>query len=420
MKTLNFLVLICLAACAVESSGGAYQLNGSGGFRFGYGWLEPIDLQTQIDIAVAQGGGCVKVPKGRWLSDPIELKSNVELHLSAGCELFFTDERRKYLPSVPTTYEGIECRNYRSPIFASGATNVAITGAGKIEPQMGLWETWRWTGPGTRNAKAVLANWGDRDVPVKDRDLTKLPDAKTRPPFVSFNGCRDVRLEGFTLRNSPFWCVHLLNCERVTVRGLSVSAFLNNSDGLDIECTRDVLVEDCSFDQGDDVIVLKSGKDRDGRRRARPTENVTIRRCRAGSGHGFLVVGSECSGGVRNVTMEDCLVDGSLDTLFKVKTTPKRGGFVKDIAVRRVKARTIISSVVDINAAYSLNCSADGAEDVLTEIDGLVVDDVEVVEAKRRVSVVGDARRPIRNLSVGNVVVKDCAMSDVVENAGAR
>lgn len=377
----------------------------------------PIDLQARIDAAALRGGGRVVVPKGRWLTDPIELKSNVELHLSDGCELLFTDELKKYLPAVRTTYEGTECYNYRPLIHSLGATNVAITGCGKIEPQMGRWETWRWNGEGTRKAKAMLADWGNRDVPVEDRDLTKIPEAKTRPPFVEFNGCSDVRLEGFELRNSPFWCIHLLNCERATVRGLSVSSFLNNSDGLDIECTRDVLVEDCSFDQGDDVIVLKSGKDRDGRRRARPTENVTIRRCRAGSGHGFLVVGSECSGGVRNVTMEDCVVDGTLDTLFKVKTTPKRGGFVKGITMRRVKARTIITTVIDVTAAYALNGSSDGAEDVLTEIDGLVVEDVEVAEAGRRLSAVGDARRPIRNLVVRNVVIGTSARQDIVENA---
>ena len=219
------------------------------------------------------------------------------------------------------------------------------------------------------------------------------------------------------LRNSPFWCIHLLNCDRASVRGLSVSSFMNNSDGIDIECSRNVVVEDCSFDQGDDVIVLKSGKDRDGRRRATPTENVTIRRCRAGSGHGFLVAGSECSGGIRNVTMEDCLVDGSLATLFKVKTSPTRGGFVENLTMRRVTARTILDAVVDVKANYALNASAGGAEEVLTEIRRLTLEDISVGTANIRCDIQGDARRPVQDVRLANVTVGRCARADKIVHA---
>ena len=350
------------------------------------------------------------MPDGVWMCDPVVLESNVELHLEPGAELVFTDELEKYLPAVRTSYEGIECYNYRPLVYAHCATNVAITGRGVLRPMMGRWETWRWNPPSSRSAKRILTDeWGAKDVPVEERDLTKLKDAKTRPQFIGLNNCSNVRLEGFAIRDSPFWCVHILHCENVQARGLSVRAFLNNSDGIDVECSKNVLIEDCSFDQGDDVVVLKSGKDRDGRRRATPTENVTIRRCRAGAGHGLLVIGSECSGGVRNVTMEDCVVDGSLDTLFKVKTSAKRGGFVRDIVMRRVTAKAILSAVLDVNADYAINSSAPSADEALTDICGLAIEDVAVSSAGSRYNIHGDARRPIRRVSITNLAIDRCA-----------
>lgn len=319
-------------------------------YTYGSEASQEIDLNARIEAVSRNGGGRVVVPPGRWVSDPVILKSNVELHLESGSELVFTDDLEKYLPAVRTSYKGVECYNYRPLIYA----------------------------------------------------------------------CTGVRLEGFAIRDSPFWCVHLLHCADVDVRGLSIRAFLNNSDGIDVECSRNVLIEDCSFDQGDDVIVLKAGKDRDGRRRATPTENVTIRHCRAGSGHGFLVVGSECSGGIRNVTMEDCVVDGTLDTLFKVKTSSKRGGFVHDVVMRRVTAKTIISAVVDLNAAYALNSSADGADEVLTGIEGLTVEDVSVASAGARHCIRGDVRRPMRQVVIRNLVIAACGERGICKHADVR
>ena len=405
-----------LAAVAAMVSGG-FASTEKMSYRYGDEVREWIDLNAQVVAAAAKGGGRVVVPAGRWETSPVHLKSNVELHLEDGADLLFTDDLAKFLPAVRMSFEGIECWNYSPLIYAYGATNVAVTGRGLVSPRMGRWESWRWNGEGTRRAKGILIDeWGAKDVPVERRDLTKIPGAKTRPPFIGFNGCKNVRLEGFTLRNSPFWCIHLLDCEDVVARGLSVSAFLNNSDGIDIECSRNVLVEDCSFDQGDDVVVLKSGKDRDGRRRAKPTENVTVRRCRAGSGHGFLVVGSECSGGVRNVTMEDCRVDGTLCALFKVKTTPKRGGFVHNVTMRRVKAKTVLDAVVDVTANYVLNRSDPSADDFITDIDGLCLEDVSVGSAGCRYSVEGDARHPVRNLVLKNVTIGRCGADGKYKN----
>jgi len=401
----------CVQGLAIETAVTSWS------YRYG-SKLQKLDLNDRIDAVSRKGGGRVVVPSGRWECDPVVLKSNVELHLDSKAEIVFTDEIEKYLPSVRTSYEGVECYNYRPLVYAYGATNIAITGSGTMRPMMGRWETWRWNAVTCREAKRVLdEEWGAKDVSVEKRDLTKLPGSKTRPPFIGLNACSGVRLEGFSIRDSPFWCIHLLHCENVEARGLSVRAFLNNSDGIDVECSRNVLIEECSFDQGDDVIVLKSGKDRDGRRRATPTENVTVRHCRAGAGHGFLVIGSECSGGVRNVTMEDCVVDGTLDTLFKVKTSDKRGGFVHDITMRRVTAKTILSAVIDLNAAYAVNASARSAEEIITDIAGLTIEDVFVSSAGTRYEINGDARQPIRMVCIRNLLIGTCDNRSVCVHA---
>lgn len=386
-------------------------------YHYGKDVCHPLDVNALIAAKPVEGG-CVVIPPGRWECAPVKLKSNIELHLSAGSELVFTDDVTKCLPAVLTSYEGIECYGYSPLIYAYGATNIAITGCGLIRPRMGRWEGWRWADDETRESRRILnEEWGDKDMPLKNRDLTALPGSKARPQFIGLNSCKGIRLEGFVLQDSPFWCIHLLNCENVVARGLTVSGFLNNNDGIDVECSRNVLIENCSFDQGDDVIVLKSGKDRDGRRRAIPTENVTVRRCRAGAGHGLLVIGSECSGGVRNVLLEDCLVDGSVYSVLKVKTSCKRGGYVENVRLRRVRAKSILDSVVSIVTDYSINPSGVRAEIVLTPIKDISVEDVEVAVARRRCDVRGDARRPIEGLFLRNIVVGEYEQDDRVENA---
>ena len=384
-------------------------------------WLKQgaLDIQRQIDDMHAAGGGRVTIPAGRYETGPIHLRSNVELHFEDGAELLFTDDINAYLPPVETSKGGIECLSYSPLIYANGATNIAITGRGRIAPRMGLWECWRWTGEKTKAARNVLANvWGANDVPLRDRDITKLDESKSRPQFIGLRRCRNVRLEDFKMRHSPSWCVHLLECDGVEVRNIDIEAFLNNNDGIDIESSRNVLVEDCRFSVGDDIICLKSGKDRDGRRRGIPTENVVVRRCVADCGHAFFGIGSELSGGIRNAVMEDCVMEGTCAWLFRIKTTPTRAGFVENVAMRRVKAKTITASV--LNITYGYNGGA-GAKDVSvvppTAISGVVLKDVKVERAERAIEIEGDGRRPVKGVSLNRFAVERCLKPDVVKNA---
>lgn len=203
-------VAYALVVAAVATNAAAREWS----YTYGNGGPQRIELNERIESAARNGGGRVVVPAGCWVSDPIVLKSNVELHLLSGAELVFTDELEKYLPAVRTSYEGVECYNYRPLIYAYGATNVSVMGCGMLRPMMGRWETWRWNVASSKEAKRILnEEWGARDVPIERRDLTKLPGAKTRPQFIGLNACSDVRLEGFSIRDSPFWCIHLLHCE---------------------------------------------------------------------------------------------------------------------------------------------------------------------------------------------------------------
>ena len=247
---------------------------------------------------------------------------------------------------------------------------------------------WRWTGEKTKAARNVLANvWGANDVPLRDRDFTKLEESKARPQFIGLRRCRNVRLEGFRMKHSPSWCVHLLECDGVEVRNVDIEAFLNNNDGIDIESSRNVLVEDCRFSVGDDIICLKSGKDRDGRRRGIPTENVVVRRCVADCGHSFFGIGSELSGGIRNAVMEDCVMEGTCAFVFRIKTTATRGAFVENVAMRRVRAKNITASVLSITDRYGQGNGVTSANAVRppvppTRISGVTVEDVFVERAK--------------------------------------
>lgn len=376
-------------------------------------------IRAAIDAAEKAGGGNVHVLSGVWSTGPVVLKSNVRLCLDEGSVLLFSDDPKDYLPAVLTSWEGVECYNYSPLIYALDATNIAIVGKGRLEAKMAVWQ--RWGGarkPKAESAKRQLLAWGADDVPVAARDLTALPDSNLRPPFIGLNRCRGIRLEGFSIKNTPFWTIHVLQGRDVVLRNLTLDcAGINNSDGANFECTQNVLVEGCTFSQDDDIICCKSGLDRDGRRRNIPTENVTVRNCRALSGHGLLTIGSECSGGVRNVLIEDCEVEGSCRTLLNVKTRDTRGGFIEDVTVRNVRAQEVRDAVVAITGGYySFDSYSDGMMRVLTRIDGISVEDVSVGSADRIRRIEGDSRLPIRNVRLTNVTARAIAHPDVVKN----
>jgi len=376
-------------------------------------------LQDEIDAVAAKGGGKVVVPAGEHFSaGPIRFRSNVELHLEDGAKIVFSDNPQDYLPAVPTSWEGVECLNYSPLIYAYGCTNIAITGKGTLAPKMDVWRTWFGRGKGHMEATRKLYDWCSFLAPLEDRDVTRIPDSKVRPHLIHFNRCRDIRLEGFRIRESPFWTIHLFLCDGAVVRGLDVYAHGHNNDGIDIEMTKNVLVEDCRFDQGDDAVVIKAGRNQDAWRLATPSENIEVRNCTVVNGHVLLGVGSEMSGGVRNVYMHDCVLESEAFRLFYVKTNERRGGFVEDIRMENVKAKNVRWGVMSVGTDVIYQWKDFPTHEVrVTPIRNLSMKNVTVEEAERLVDIRGDARNPVDGVTLENVRLGKAQKEDRVENA---
>ena len=309
-----------------------------------------------------EGGGRVVIPEGTWLTGPITLLSNVNLHVSEGATLLFTDDTKQY-PLVYTRWEGMDCINYQPCIYANGAENIAVTGKGIIDGGATNDNWWYMKAhkehgyvPGTgqvtqRIGRPLLMAWNEEGVPV---ELRRMGDGYgMRPQLLSPTNCKNVLIEDVTLLRSPFWVIHPLFCENLTVRGVHIENDGPNGDGCDPESCKNVLIEGCYFDTGDDCIAIKSGRNRDGRVAAIPTENVIVRNCRMKNGHGGVVVGSEISGGFKWLFCENCTMDSPLlDRVVRIKTNNCRGGVIEDIYVRNVEVGQCAEAVLKINLVY--------------------------------------------------------------------
>lgn len=370
-------------------------------------------IAKAIAAAHEAGGGIVVVPPGRWPTGPVHLKSRVNLHLDAGATLHFSPDPADYLPAVLASWEGLECLIHSPLVYAHDCEDIAVTGAGTLEAGMDVWQQWFARPQAHMDALVALYKMSLDGVPAHERRMTE-GRANLRPPFLHFNRCRRVRLEGVKIVNSPFWTVHPFLCEDVLIRGVSIRAHGHNNDGVDPEMSQRVLIENCVFDQGDDAISVKSGRERDGWRLAVPSRHIVMRRCKVLNGHQLMAIGSELAGGVSDVLVEDCEVDNRasthkvpLNNLLFVKTNERRGGYVRNIHLRRVKAHQLAGSVLDVDTdvLYQWRTLMPTLEKRLTPIEGLFVSDVEAGEAKHVSRVRGEASLPVRGVSLQRVSV---------------
>lgn len=370
-------------------------------------------LSAAISACSAQGGGKVVVPAGRWETRALRLSSNVELHLERDAVLRFSDDPKDCLPTVPVAWEGLECCNLSPLVYAYGATNVAITGEGRLEPKMTFWRNWFGAAKPATCAlyDRLESDWIENDVPVEKRQLWGYPESAFRPQLILFNNCSNVRLESFSIRGTPFWTVHLYCCDKVLVKDLDINAWpadggkeANNSDGIDIESSSNVRVVGCSFRQGDDAIVVKSGRDRDGRRVGRPSENILIEDCTVHAGHVLLGIGSELSGGIRNVTMRNCRVEGEARRLLFVKTNRLRGAFVDNIRLENIVADKVSKDVLSVVTSYPGAAGAEIPKGLPpTDIARISVSNVVCQSAGSVANVWGDPLSPVRGVSLRDV-----------------
>jgi polygalacturonase/rhamnogalacturonyl hydrolase YesR len=307
-------------------------------------------FRKAIDACSKAGGGRVVVPAGTFVTGPIHLKSNVNLHLAEGAVISFFTSTEDYLPTVYTRFEGTECLNYSPLVYAFEQENIAITGSGTLDGNAGItnWWRWKWT---QKPDVTALCEQAEKGVPVEQRVYGE--GHQLRPNMIQPYRCRNILIEGVTIKNSPMWHIHPVLSENITVRNVKVIGHGPNNDGCNPESCRNVLIENCYFDTGDDCIAIKSGRNADGRRVNTASENIVVRNCTMKEGHGGVVLGSEISGSVRNVFVENCVMDSpNLDRGLRIKTNSMRGGVVENVFMRNVDMPQVKEAALKINYYY--------------------------------------------------------------------
>ena len=357
------------------------------------------------------GGGRVVVAAGEVYVGPIILKSNVNLHLEKGAKLKFIPKQSLYFPAVLTRWEGIDCYNAHPLIYANGETNIAITGKGVIDGQASNETWWHMSGHPRFGWKEGMTSQkkGGRDrlfhlaenfEPVYKRKMT--PQDGLRPQLVNLNNCDRILIEDVTLTNSPFWIIHPVFCENLIVRRARMVSRGPNTDGCDPESTKNVLIEGCYFDTGDDCIAIKSGRNADGRKWNIPSENIIVRNCHMKDGHGGVVVGSEISGGFKNLFIENCTMDSpEQDRAIRIKSNTCRGGIVENIYARNIKVGECKDAILRINLKYESDENCNRAYDPI--VKNVYIENVTSQKSKYGVFIDGlDDRINIYNVNLDN------------------
>ena len=361
-------------------------------------------IASAIDACNKAGGGRVVIPAGTWFTGPIHFKSNVDLHLDENAVLRFSDNPSDYLPAVQSSLEGMEFYNYSPLIYAFRCENIAITGKGTISPKMDTWKIWFPRQKYYMTAAGKLYTMMSTNVPVEERQFGNEGN-RMRPYLIHFNRCKNIMLDGFKIRESPFWCVHMFMCDNGIARNLDIKAHGHNNDGIDLEMTRNFLVENCTFDQGDDAVVIKSGSNQDGWRLNTPCENIVIRNCSILQGHTLLGLGSELSSGIRNIYMHNCTAPKSVLRLFYIKTNHRRGGFVENIYMENIKAGKMQRAFeIDTDVLYQWK-DFPTYETRITPIHDIHMKNVTCEEVDAIYEIKGDERLPVENVELKNIHV---------------
>jgi polygalacturonase len=367
------------------------------------------------------GGGSVIIPKGRFLTGAVHLDSNVNLHLEEGATLAFSTDPKDYLPVVFTRFEGTECMNYSPFIYAFEKTNIGVTGKGTLDGQAGPEHWWPWAGKdrmgwkrGTANQendRNALTAMGDKDVPVEQRVFGE--GHLLRPNFIQPYRCTNVLLQGFRIVQSPMWELNPVLCRNVTVRGIDIDSHGPNNDGCDPESCDGTLITNCTFSTGDDCIAVKAGRNRDGRRVNVACQNLLIRDCVMKDGHGGVSIGSEVSGGIRNVLIENCQMSSpNLERALRIKTNSYRGGVIENIGFRNVTVGEVREAVIEVDYFYQ-----EGQGGPFTpSVRGIDIANVTSQKSKHAIFMRGYKNSPVGGVTVANCNFANCAEGTHFEN----
>ncbi len=365
-------------------------------------------IQEAIDAAAHIGGGTVVIPEGIWLTGAIHLEDGINLHLSKGAELLFSQDPKDYLPAVFSRHEDIECYKFSSFIYAQGKTNIGITGEGILNGQGKPWWEWKQS---KKKSDALLRKMADTSVPVKERVFDGGNGNSLRPAFFQPMNCKNVLVEGVTFLYGAFWTITPTYCENVIVRKVKIETYGNyghtpNGDGVDPSSCKNVLIEYCEFATGDDCIAIKSGRDKDGLRVNIPTENVVVRHCFGKQGHGGIVIGSETSGGIRNIYAYDCAFNGT-DRIVRIKTARGRGGIIENMWFRSLSADTIEQEALRINMLYEGNrFPVEPVTQATPMIRNIHYSNINCAYSKTAaIEIIGIPEMPVENISFDSVSI---------------
>ncbi len=389
-------------------------------------------INAAVSTCSENGGGRVVIPRGIWFCGPIILKSNVELHLQDGAVVLFSPNYDDY-ELIYTNWEGFFTYRCISPIYAKDCENIAITGKGVFDGNGGAWrpvkkfkmterawesliksggvvvsgkeEIWWPTEAAMEANKEIIPN----PSILKNEELCKKYRDYLRPVLVNFTKCKNILLDGPTFQNSPAWCLHPWLCENITIQNINVRNpwFSQNGDGIDVESCKYVIVKNSTFDVGDDALCVKSGKNEDGRKLGVPCEFVKFENCTVYHGHGGFVVGSEMSGGVKNIVVEDCTFIGT-DTGLRFKSCIGRGGVVENIFIDGINMTEISKEAIIFTMGYDMDTKEGQtvSEEEIPEFKNVEIKNVVCVVAETAISISGLAEMPVHDISFENVYIK--------------
>lgn len=379
-------------------------------------------IRKAIQACSSAGGGRVIVPAGTFLTGAIHLQSNVNLHVSDAATLLFSQDPKDYLPVVFTRFESTECMNYSPFIYAFEKQNIAVTGPGTLDGQAGPDHWWPWarrarggvprsqeTGPS--DVKTLVEEMGNKDVPVRQRVFGE--GHYLRPNFVQPYRCTNVLLEGFSIRNSPMWELNPTLCRNVTVRNITIDSHGPNNDGCDPDACQDVLIENCKLSTGDDCIAIKAGRNRDGRRVGVACENIIVRDCVMQDGHGGVSIGSEVSGGIKNIYVYRCRMSSPhLQRALRIKTNSYRGGVIDNVQFTNVTVGQVADSVIEVDFYYE---EGEGGP-FKPVVKNILVSNVTCQKSKYGIYLRGYASAPITGVKISHCTFNNAAQDNFVKD----
>ncbi len=359
------------------------------------------EIREKIMQAIAdcaqQGGGRIVIPPGSFrCNGPIHLQSHIELHFSDGCFLKFSPEPALYLPQVFTRWEGVELYALSPMIYANGATDIAITGSGIIS---GGWEEFAQWRRQQLPAQQKSRSFAEKQIPVEKRIMDE--NDFLRPSFVQFVNCHRILLDGPTFTNTAFWMIHPIYCSDLTIRNIHLDSMMVNNDGIDVESCENVLIENSTFRNGDDAVVIKAGRDQDGLRVGRPTRKVVIRRCTFFEAlHGFAI-GSELSGGAEDIFVEDIVMKKIFHHAISFKSMIGRGGVIRNIHLKHISVEYAGNHLINLTNDYSQDIHGSA----LTLFDNISIENLQCNFAENAFAFQGNPCCPVGKVLLKNITV---------------